>query len=65
MHIRFSYRIARRAGQEGARPSASGQAEVEKLATDLPTQPAVADNQLSVSPSRVLPHQNGQVPTQI
>ena len=44
MHIRNSYRIARRAGQEGARPSASGQAEVEKLATDLPTQPAVADN---------------------
>ena len=43
-NIRNSYRIARRAGQQGARPSVSGQAEVKKLATDLPSQPAVADN---------------------
>ena len=43
-NVRNSYRIARRAGQQGARPSVSGQAEVEKLATDLPSQPAVADN---------------------
>ena len=39
-----SYRIARRAGHQGARPSVSGQAEVEKLATDLPPPPAVAAN---------------------
>ena len=43
-NIRNSYRIARRAGQQGACPSASGQAEVEKLSTDLPSQPAVAAN---------------------
>ena len=43
-NIRNSYRITRRAGQQGARPSASGQAEVEKLSTDLPSQPAVAAN---------------------
>ncbi len=30
---RISYRIARRAGQQGARPSVADQAEVEKLAT--------------------------------
>ena len=39
-----SYRIARRAGQQGARPSVSGQAEVEKLSINLPSQPAVAAN---------------------
>ena len=43
-NVRNSYRIARRAGQQGARPSVSGQAEVEKLSTDLPSQPAVAAN---------------------
>ena len=43
-NIRNSYRIARRAGQQGARPSTSGQAEVEKLSSDLPSQPAVAAN---------------------
>ena len=43
-NVRNSYLIARRAGQQGARPSVSGQAEVEKLSTDLPSQPAVAAN---------------------
>ena len=43
-NTRNSYRIARRAGHQGARPSVSGQAEVEKLATDLPPPPAVAAN---------------------
>ena len=43
-NVRNSYRIARRAGQQGARPSVSGQAEFEKLSTDLPSQPAVAAN---------------------
>ena len=47
-NLRNSYRIARRAGQQGTRPSASGQAEVGKLATDLPSQPAVADNPTQV-----------------
>ena len=42
-NIRNSYRIAHRAGQQGAYPSVSSQSEVEKLATDLPSQPAVAD----------------------
>ena len=37
-NVRNSYRIARRAGQEGARPPVSDQAEVEKLSTDLPSQ---------------------------
>ena len=41
-NTRNSYRIARRADNQGARPSVSGQAEVEKLATDLPSPPAVA-----------------------
>ena len=46
-NVRNSYRIARRAGQQGARgarPSVNGQGEVEKLSTDLPSQPAVAAN---------------------
>ena len=43
-NVRNSCRIARRVGQQGARPSASGQAEVEKLSTDLPSQPEVAAN---------------------
>ena len=43
-NIRNSYLITRCAGQQGVRPSVSGQAEVKKLATDLPSQPAVADN---------------------
>ena len=43
-NIRNSYRIARRAGQQGARPSVSDQAEVEKLSTDLPSQPSVEAN---------------------
>jgi len=37
-NIRNSYRIAHRAGQQGARPPVSDQAEVEKLSTDLPSQ---------------------------
>ena len=36
--------IARCAGQQGAHPSVSGQAEVEKLTTDLPSQAAVMAN---------------------
>ena len=64
-NVRNSYRIACRAGQQGARPSVSGQAEVEKLSTDLPSKPAVAANPSKGLPNRVLPHQNGQVPTQI
>ena len=43
-NIRNSYRIARRAGQQGARPPVSDQAEVEKLSTDLPSQPSVEAN---------------------
>ena len=46
-NVRNSYRIARRAGQQGARgarPSVNGQGEVEKVSTDLPSQPAVAAN---------------------
>ena len=41
---RISYRIARRAGYQGARPSVSDQAEVEKLATDLPSRENVDGN---------------------
>ena len=59
-NTRNSYRIARRAGHQGARPSVSGQAEVEKLATDLPSPPAVAANPTE----SLLPHQIGQVATQ-
>ena len=43
-NIRNSYRIARRAGQQGARSPVSDQAEVEKLSTDLPSQPSVEAN---------------------
>ena len=43
-NTRNSYRIARRAGHQGVCPSVSGQAEVQKLATDLPSPPAVAAN---------------------
>ena len=43
-NIRNSYSIARRAGQQGARPPGSDQAEVEKLSTDLPSQPSVETN---------------------
>ena len=43
-NTRNSYCIARRAVHQGARPSVSGQAEVEKLATDLPSPLAVAAN---------------------
>ena len=50
-NIRNSYRIARRAGQQGARPSVSGQAEDEKLSTDLPSQPAVAESLSQQGPS--------------
>ena len=56
-NVRNSYRIARRAGQQGARPSVSGQAEVEKLSTDLPSQPAVAAN-----PSESLSQQGPSTP---
>ena len=56
-NIRNSYRIAHRAGQPGARPSASGQAEVEKLSTDLPSQPAVAAN-----PNESLSQQGSSTP---
>ena len=41
---RISYRIARCAGYQGARPSVSDQAEVEKLATDLPSRENVDGN---------------------
>ena len=41
---KVSYRIARRAGYQGARPSVSGQAGVEKSATDLPSQENVDGN---------------------
>ena len=58
-NIRNSYRIARRAGQQGARPSVNGQAEVDKLATDLPSQPAVADN-----PTESLSQQGPSTPEQ-
>ena len=43
-NIRNSYRIARRAGQQGVCPSVSDQAEVEKLSIDLPSQPSVEAN---------------------
>ena len=43
-NIRNSYLIARRAGQQGARPPVSDQAEVEKLSTDLPPQLSVEAN---------------------
>ena len=43
-NTRNSYPIARLVGQQGACPSVSGQGEVEKLATDLPSQPAVVAN---------------------
>ena len=43
-NTRNSYRITRHAGHQGVRPSVSGQAEVQKLATDLPSPPAVAAN---------------------
>ena len=42
--IRNSHRIARHAGQKGARPLVSGQAEDEKLTTDLPSQPTLEVN---------------------
>ena len=41
---RISCRIARRAGYQGARPSASDQAEVEKSATDLHSRENVDGN---------------------
>ena len=50
--IRNSYRIARHAGQTGARPPVSGQAEDEKLATDLSSQPT-----LEVNPSEIFSQQ--------
>ena len=56
-NTRNSYRIARRAGHQGARPSVSGQAEVEKLATDLPSPPAVAANPTKSLSQEGLPHQ--------
>ena len=56
-NVRNSYRIAGRAGQQGARPSVCGQAEVEKLSTDLPSQPAVAAN-----PSESLSQQGPSTP---
>ena len=40
-NITNSCRIARRVGQQGARPPVSDQAELEKLSTDLPFQPSV------------------------
>ena len=43
-NTRNSYRIARHADHQGVCPSVSGQAEVQKLATDLPSPPAVAAN---------------------
>ena len=43
-NIRNSYRIARRVGQQRARPPVSDQAEVEKLSTGLPSQPSVEAN---------------------
>ena len=50
--IRNSYRIARHAGQKGARPPVSGQADDEKLATDLSSQPT-----LEVNPSEIFSQQ--------
>ena len=50
--IRNSYRIARHAGQKGARPPVSGQAEDEKLATDLSSQ-----STLEVNPSEIFSQQ--------
>ena len=43
-NIRNSNHIARRAGQQGARPPVSDQDEVEKLFTYLPSQPSVEAN---------------------
>ena len=43
-NIRNSYRIARRAAQQGARPLVSDKAEVEKLSTDLSSQPSMEAN---------------------
>ena len=43
-NISSSYLIARCAGQQGARPPVSDQAEVEKLSSDLPSQPSVEAN---------------------
>ena len=44
-NIRTSYRITRRAGQQGVRPQVNGEAEIEwKLSTDLPSEPVVAAN---------------------
>ena len=50
--IRNSHRIARHAGQKGARPPVSGQAEDKKLATDLSSQPT-----LEVNPSEIFSQQ--------
>ena len=50
--IRNSNRIAHRAGQKGGRPPVSGQAEDEKLATDLSSQPT-----LEVNPSEIFSQQ--------
>ena len=43
-NIRNSHRITRHTGQKGARPLVSGQAEDEKLTTDLPSQPILEVN---------------------
>ena len=50
--IRNSLRIARHASQKGARSPVSGQAEDEKLATNLYSQPT-----LEVNPNEIFPQQ--------
>ena len=50
--IRNSHRIARHASQKGARSPVSGQAEDEKLATNLYSQPT-----LEVNPNEIFPQQ--------
>ena len=75
--IRNSHRIARHAGKQGTRPLVSGQAEDEKLTTDLPSQLTLEvnpnGNLSQQGPSRIersansvvkkIPDRNGQETT--